>query len=1632
MHYLKNIIFILLSLLLSFNQLYALSISGTIFEDISADALADGDTNLTDTLGDQVAKNGTKIYLYLDNGDNVIDTNDTLVSSTDTDVLGDGKYSFNSLAAGKYYVVVDSLTMPPNQTYTSSGTISDVWAEQTYGPQGGLCDDGSGTTIMLTSAGTCYGGKQAGISDNPSDITTSEHIAIVDINATDISGVDFGFSFNCVTHTEDNDDDPLSAKSSQGSFRQFIQNANAISGVNVMRFVPKVPMNNPSWWSITLNSALPVISDIATVINGTAYKSDASFWDANSGSSGHGGSKVGIGADGLENSSDEVILNTFFNPELQIDANDMFTNNGTTLTNYLIPREGVFVIDADDTEILNLAITNASYLGDDTTDDEMAAILIRSGNNIYIADNFIGVNADGSAPAVTLGVKYGIFQENNSVIAISHNYFAYTYYTAICSGNNSFIYKNDFYQASNLPKGDAITTEYSNGGNILIENNRIEKSSAYAIDSYNSASIVTISDNTIISNGQDVSAANNGENGGIRIYGQNNIIRYNLITANTSSGIIITKDGSGNKITKNSIYQNGAISIDLDMGSSENGDGISANDGALNTSAPNDGIDTPIITSANLIGTNLYLKGYVGSTTNQSTFANASIEVYKVDDDGDTNGEGRWYLGSCSADANGNIDCLIVSTLISAGDYISATATDINNNTSEFGPNTNVTDSVPFSCDQNAYVFYSTADDTPTEVNEIDLLNASQSTLSTDIYPVNINAIGYSVTDDFIWGYDIINHKITKTDANLDTISYDIAGLDPYKFHLGDVSTDGILYIASSYLKKIDGVESDGILRLYRIDVNPSSATYLQELPSVTLSDQSLYAADFAFHPNDNKLYFAEKYSGHLYKVDPASGAVTDIGYLGLGTDVDSHVQFFDKNGYFYFYKDNRFYRCDLTDPSNPNPNAVRFISMVLPKNGDGARCAYASMGDKPIILINDAAAIYEGHSGTGSITLEIYSDRPIPTPGGLNIDYTLTDGSATIADNDYIAINSSINIPQGATKATLTLPVINGDLEIESDEDFFINFSSPDAYFIDSVAQATILNDDYNITLNASTSGSPLTDGNLTTQIVNKNFNLTISAYNETLTKPAEDMNITKITLLDGSSNILGTLFSGAVTIDSTGLASVNVNITKAYKIASLQIEGTFLGRTYTGKSKDSFAIRPKVFLLTIPNDNVAAKAFNIEIKALDELNNPTQGYNENAGTSFDINFTEQIPTCATGTMNLSGISFSNGEVDYNTSYNEVGKLDFIIKENTGSEFAIIDENDTADIDRLIPVGTANNISFKIDRFELDNYSLNNGSTNFTFYADFADLEQMASKFNIRLRALNANGNITKNYSKGCYSHDTNLKIKFDANASNTDTHTLVWRDDNNATHANGAAYTFQGNKQDIQFDFDIDKGKFESGENNTSININFSRDEHIAKEPLKLAIKDINATDASGGCGFKIETKSIDYYYGRLYIPDSMAVGNTLNANIFYEIYCKSCDKSLFPMAKTESVDNINWYIVDNPYDGQSGFSGISTTNNNFIVTNTTLPQNSITVTTLSAVTNGIDEIVFKVPSNKLPLKDRVSYIPEPWLTYKPFNLVKSKQIFSIDLAPKPNEWAGKGDTGLSVDMNMSGRKDTMKMDW
>jgi len=167
--------------------------------------------------------------------------------------------------------------------------------------------------------------------------------------------------------------------------------------------------------------------------------------------------------------------------------------------------------------------------------------------------------------------------------------------------------------------------------------------------------------------GLDVSGAvalgNTGS--GVRVETSNNHIggmgagAANQIAGNHTGGVVIPAGVTNVLILHNVIFGNTGLGIDLGA------DGVTANNGA--TGGANNGIDYPVFTSATLNGSILAVNGYVGSAPSQTTFAGATVDIFKADKlprrsngeivvgDGRSapHGEGRVYLGTLTADANG-------------------------------------------------------------------------------------------------------------------------------------------------------------------------------------------------------------------------------------------------------------------------------------------------------------------------------------------------------------------------------------------------------------------------------------------------------------------------------------------------------------------------------------------------------------------------------------------------------------------------------------------------------------------------------------------------------------------------------------------------------------------------------------------------------------------------------------------------------------------------------------------------------------------------------------------------------------------------------------------------------------------
>ncbi|WP_018126668.1 GEVED domain-containing protein [Balneola vulgaris] len=702
-------------------------VDGIVFRDRLGNGITDGDTNFGDAAGDQQALKDVEVHLFKDGGDGVADgVDDTYIGSDSTSTTG--KFDFNIGADGDYWVVVDSKTGG-----LSNGT---TWAEQTYAPAGALCSDGAGSSTTKASAGNCFGGRRGGVSDNistnpvPSDLANAEHVAKFTMAGANITDLDFGFSFNVVTDTRDTDDDGTAARTAQGSLRQFIQNANAISGSNAMRFVPAVPTNasgsGGSWWTVTLNSALPQLTDALTTVNGTAYDLNAptSVIDTNSGTVGFGG-QVG---------TDQQSLNVFDRKELEVNLNDV----GNTA--FSINSSGSIIVR-------NMAFYNGSR-----------SIDLVNTNSGTIERNFLGARADGTNPGGANRSEAGLVLSGsgNTSALLQRNYIAYTTGSGVSSTNanaNMQFTQNEVYQtATGVANADGmeVVGTWMINRNLFHENGFASSNEVYGgsgIEVGNSTGTVvsgiTIRNNTI----RDQKVA------GISVLNRvsNSIIEKNIITGNGTNYSGTPYKGAGVKlsfpdaqpqqgilISKNSFSNNFGLGIDVVTTGTGAADGVTPNDGVTQdpTVQPNKGLDYPVFTLATVSGSQLTVEGYMGTNSNRVS-GTYTIEVYKAADDGNNDGlievggtlsrphgEGQTLIGTITTASDGSFSesFTVSGASIAVNDRITAIAYDSGNNTSEFSSNQRV---VPTGVSVSGYVFHDTNHNTNRDNSESGLENVT-------------------------------------------------------------------------------------------------------------------------------------------------------------------------------------------------------------------------------------------------------------------------------------------------------------------------------------------------------------------------------------------------------------------------------------------------------------------------------------------------------------------------------------------------------------------------------------------------------------------------------------------------------------------------------------------------------------------------------------------------------------------------------------------------------------------------------------------------------------------------------------------------------------------------------------------
>jgi parallel beta-helix repeat protein len=410
---------------------------------------------------------------------------------------------------------------------------------------------------------------------------------------------------------------------------------------------------------------------------------------------------------------------------------------------YIRDATGTNVIGYDDTALSNTAAHYRNVSSGNGND----GVRLTSSSNQIISGNYLGTDVTGTIAIgnINYGVNVDGVSANN-IIGTDADGVDDASETNVISGNGAGIrFLTAGSGANNRISGNYIGVDFTGNADLGNRTSGIEINGAYTgiIVGTNGDNINDAIERNVISGNADdgirISNSNNhiiaGNYIGIGVNGissipndkrgiildlttSNTTIGYSLSMANSNelivgnriknnggTGIALSGTGTQNRISRNQLENNGDLGIDLGY------NGVTANDNGDGDTGANNLMNFPVITTLSLLNNSLTIQGYAPSGSNIEFFIadagpspNPLPAAYKA-----SFGEGRLYLftviegsaGDLSANTgiynNDGTGVILARTEsyfsftidvtglgLSEGMYLTATATDSSNNTSEF------------------------------------------------------------------------------------------------------------------------------------------------------------------------------------------------------------------------------------------------------------------------------------------------------------------------------------------------------------------------------------------------------------------------------------------------------------------------------------------------------------------------------------------------------------------------------------------------------------------------------------------------------------------------------------------------------------------------------------------------------------------------------------------------------------------------------------------------------------------------------------------------------------------------------------------------------------------------------------
>ncbi|MDP6452947.1 MAG: Calx-beta domain-containing protein, partial [SAR202 cluster bacterium] len=295
---------------------------------------------------------------------------------------------------------------------------------------------------------------------------------------------------------------------------------------------------------------------------------------------------------------------------------------------------------------------------------------------------------------------------------------------------------------------------------------------------------------------------------------------------------------------------------------------------------------------------------------------------------------------------------------------------------------------------------------------------------------------------------------------------------------------------------------------------------------------------------------------------------------------------------------------------------------------------------DPTVTLALTATSTKEGNSGTTTVSIPV--NLSAASQRDVTVNFATKDGTATAANNDYVAKSGALVINAGGTTGTIDID-INGDTGVEGNETFELNLMSSSALksatdtivILNSTTTITITNDDAGPSVSLSPSATSTNEGDTgTTTVV-----LTLTQDSTSVATTTVNYSTADGTATAGSDYVA--VSSGVATIPP---GNTTASITVEVITDTTQESSETFNVNVTGVINGTASTTATSTVVTIVDDDAPTLVLNTRLQA-------ARGAGNVAVVEVIVDNVKDPSSGATSTAIAGGIKSFSGKVTYSDS---------------------------------------------------------------------------------------------------------------------------------------------------------------------------------------------------------------------------------------------------------------------------------------------------------------------------------------------------------------------------------------------